>query len=875
MIIKRKRSVTIPIHVLGIIFSILLILTLGGLGWYSNQIISTIEKQSILETNVLAYKELELTLSKLSQTTSELAKKFSNWDETIQQLENPSYYKYWQMNRVSNSGFAPSFFDYIELYDQDGIPLSESKETNIPLTVTATIFEPYIVKDTEHAHLYQQANITNGKHNKPIGFLVIKINITEALNHAQFKYLDINKLKYRLIINQPILLKNILNYYEPTAVINSEFIILEKLFNKTLFNISSASLILFLIFLFFVVKFLGSPLRDLSQKIDSIGGIDKTIFSKETNIINIAEFKKVYQSLNDYNVKLYLSEKDLRQSERRNRTVLEAVPDAIITLNNECNIISINSAARKLYGHSENDLKYTHIDTLFSNDSIDKFHHAIAHSYFEPTHSQDESKQQFIALHKSGNTFQIQCSFTSMVLFGEDAFLFIAKDITERKQYESRLTQLANFDSLTGLSNRALFHDRLEHAVSQAKRNSKRLGLIFIDLDRFKPINDTYGHQVGDLLLKIVAKRILRCIREGDTVSRLSGDEFTVIIEGIDQEEDSAIIAKNILTALRKPYNLNNNEFFITASLGITTYPEDDRNISNLIKNADTAMYRAKELGGDKYQFFTMDLNYRAEERLTLENKLRHALEKNLFTLHYQPRINIQNNSLSGIEALMRLHDPELGIIPPVSFIPLLEETGLIHRAGEWVIRTACKQFMEWRKSGFPELRVSINLSAHQFKEETLVDTIFEIITETKINPRHLEFEITESLLVDNIEETTKALFRLHDRGIKISIDDFGTGYSSLAYLKKFPIDILKIDRSFVNDITTDKDNAAIIDTIIAMARCLKLEITAEGVESKEQLAFLAERKCDEIQGYFFSKPLTPDDLVKYVKSKAWQVHNH
>ncbi len=870
MIIKSKRSFSIPIHVLGIIFSILLILTLGGLGWYTNQKISAIEEQSLLETNVLAFDELKLTLAKLSKTTFELAQKFSLWDETIQQLENPSYYKYWQLNRVANSGFTPVFFDYIELYDQDGIPLSESKQTNIPLTVTADIFEPYIVKDTEHAHLYQQANIIDSKHDKPIGFLVIKINITEALNHAHFKYLDINKLKYKLITNKPILLKNILNYYEPTAAVNSEFIVLEKLFNKTLINISSASLVLFLIFLFFVVKFLGSPLRNLSQQIDSIGGIDKTIFSKDNNFIIIAEFKKVYQSLNDYNVKLYLSEKDLRQSERRNRTVLEAVPDAIITLNNDYNIISINSAARKLYGHSENELKYTHIDILFSKDSINKFHNAIAHSHFEPNHSQDESKQQFIALHKSGNTFQIQCSLTPMVLFGEDSFLFIAKDITERKQYESRLTQLANFDSLTGLSNRALFHDRLEHAVSQAKRNSKRLGLIFIDLDRFKPINDTYGHQVGDLLLKTVAKRITRCIREGDTVSRLSGDEFTIIIEGIEQEEDSAIIAKNILAALRKPYNLNNNEFFITASLGITTYPEDDQNISNLIKNADTAMYRAKELGGDKYQFFTMDLNYRAEERLTLENKLRYALEKNLFTLHYQPRINIQNNSISGVEALMRLTDPELGVIPPVSFIPLLEETGLIHRAGEWVIRTACKQFMEWRKSGFPELRMSINLSAHQFKEESLVDTIFDIISETKMDPQHLEFEITESLLVDNIEETTKALFRLHDRGIKISIDDFGTGYSSLAYLKKFPIDILKIDRSFVNDITTDEDDAAIIDTIIAMARCLKLEITAEGVENKEQLEFLTDRKCDEIQGYLFSKPLTPDALVEYVKSKAW-----
>jgi diguanylate cyclase (GGDEF)-like protein/PAS domain S-box-containing protein len=872
MITKKTQHVSIPIYLVGIIFIIVLLVTLGILGWYTNQEITMLQQESVIKTNKMAKNELDKTLSILFEKSTTLAEKYSNWDETIQQLQNPTYYKYWQINRVPKSGFTPDYFDAIQLYNEDGLPLSESSDISMPLTILNKPVEPFIIVDSDHAHLYQQAAISVENNIKPIGFLIIKIDITQALNNDKFRFLDIANLKYKSSVNHPIKIKEIYNYFNSTAVINSEFIELGVLFNKTLINISIASIILFSIFLFFVIKYLGLPLRNLSQQIDLIGdGKKKNIEKKQSTLINIAEFEKVHKSLNDYHKKLHVSEKELRDSELQNRTILETVPDAIIILNKNFNIIQINSATEKLYGYKENIFYTMNIDSLFSKDSIDKFHHAISNSYFDLEHSQDESKQQFIAQHKSNYSFQIQCSLTSIVLSGEDFYLFIAKDITERKEYESRLTHLANFDSLTGLSNRTLFHDRLEHALSQSKRNNKRLGLLFIDLDRFKPINDTYGHQIGDLLLTTVAKRITRCIREGDTVSRLSGDEFTIIIEGIDHEEDSAIIAKNILDVLRQPYNLKGHELFISASIGITTFPEDDDNIGNLIKNADTAMYRAKELGGDKYQFFTMDLNYRAEERLSLENKLRYSLEKNLFSLEYQPRINLRDNKISGIEALMRLNDPELGNIPPISFIPILEETGLIHRAGEWVIRTACSQYMMWRQSGFPDLRVSINLSAYQFKETNLVETIFRILSETNMNPEHLEFEITESLLVDNIDETTKALSRLHDRGIKISIDDFGTGYSSLAYLKKFPIDILKIDRSFVNDITTDEDDAIIVDTIIAMARSLKLKITAEGVENKEQLKFLADRNCDEIQGYLFSKPLSSKELIDYVDSEMWK----
>ncbi|MFV2059591.1 MAG: EAL domain-containing protein [Gammaproteobacteria bacterium] len=869
---SKNRHLSIPIHIVGIVFIIALVLTLSVLGWYTNKKITMLQEQSILESNIMAKKELDKTLESLFTKSDSLAEKFSAWDETIQQLQNPTYYKYWQINRVPKSGFIPDYFDAIELYDKDGIPLSESNDINMPLTVLRNTIKPYVIIGSDHAHLFQQASVYAESDVNAIGFLVIKIDITLALNNNKFRFLDIASLKYVSSINHPIAIKDIHKYFNSSAIDNPELLVLEKLFNKTLINLSIASLLFFLVFLFFVIKYLGLPLRYLSQQIDLVGyGDKKEIEKKHSTLINIAEFEKVHQSLNDYHTKLYNSEKELRDSELQNRTILKTVPDAIITLNTKFNIISANSAAEELFGYKENTLTSMSIDSLFSEDSIDKFHHAITSCYFDKEHSQDESKQQFMGQHKFGYNFQIQCSLTSIVLSGEDSYIFIAKNITERKEYESRLTQLANFDSLTGLSNRALFHDRLEHALSQAKRNNKRLGLLFIDLDRFKPINDTYGHQIGDLLLITVAKRINRCIREGDTISRLSGDEFTIIIEGIEHEEDSAIIAKNILDALRQPYNLKGHELYISASIGITTFPEDDNNRTNLIKNADTAMYRAKELGGDKYQFFTMDLNYRAEERLSIENKLRYAVEKNLFTLNYQPRINLHDNNISGIEALMRLNDPELGNIPPVSFIPILEETGLIHRAGEWVIKTVCTQYMAWQKIGFPDLRVSINLSAHQFKETNLVETIFRILADTKMNPNNLEFEITESLLVDNIDETAKALVQLHDRGIKISIDDFGTGYSSLAYLKKFPIDILKIDRSFVNDITTNEDDAIIVDTIIAMARSLKLKITAEGVENKEQLKFLSDRNCDEIQGYLYSKPLSSEQLLDFVDSESWK----
>ncbi|VAX00092.1 diguanylate cyclase/phosphodiesterase (GGDEF & EAL domains) with PAS/PAC sensor(s) [hydrothermal vent metagenome] len=868
----HPKTLSIPIHILGMIFIFALMITLVLLGWYTNQKIVMLEKQSKLKTNVLAKQELNSTLTKIIKNSAMLAEKFSNWDETKQQLQNSTYYKYWQLNRAPKFDFAPAHFDNINLYNNKGKPLSDFNDTSMPFSVSLNKIEPYVIMDFDNAHLYQQANISSNNNIKATGFLILKIDLAKALKNTNFKYLDINKLKYKSRTTQFIPAKNINQYFETTAVTNSEFNILEELFNNTLIRISIASLLLFLSFIILSIKYLGFPLRDLAQQIDLVGKGSKLTFEKHhDSFIQIAEFEKVYKSLNHYHDKLYLSENELRESELRIRTVLETVPDAIITLNRNLKIISINSATEKLFGHKNAFLLQKNIDCLLSDDSKDKFHHALANNYFDSNLTQDEQKQQFIGQHKSGYTFDTQCSLTSIELFGEKSYLFIAKDITDRKEYETRLTHLANFDSLTGLSNRTLFHDRLEHAISQAKRNDSQLSLLFIDLDRFKPINDTYGHHIGDLLLTTVAMRIKNCIREGDTLSRLSGDEFTIILEGIELDEDAAKIADNIIHTLRKPYNLKGNELFNSASIGISSYPNDDADFNNLIKNADTAMYRAKELGGNQYQFFTMDLNYRAEERLTLENKLRFALDKDLFSIEYQPKINIKNNTLSGIEALMRFTDPELGRIPPVSFIPLLEETGLINRAGEWIIRKACSQYMQWRQSGFPDLRMSINLSVYQFKEDKLVDNIFKIISDTKINPHNLEFEITESLLVENIEETTQALNRLHQKGIKISIDDFGTGYSSLAYLKKFPIDILKIDRSFVNDITTNEDDAIIVETIIAMARSLKLSITAEGVESVHQLNFLKERDCDEVQGYYFSKPLTSKQLIDFVKSESWK----
>jgi len=392
--------------------------------------------------------------------------------------------------------------------------------------------------------------------------------------------------------------------------------------------------------------------------------------------------------------------------------------------------------------------------------------------------------------------------------------------------------------------------------LAHASRHRRMLSVLFVDLDRFKTIIDTLGHAVGDRLLRGVAERLRGCLEDGDTLARLGGDEFVVLLPQIHRADKAVRLAQKMLEVLKPSFHFGNHELHITTSIGIALYPYDGEDPDTLLKNADTALYRAKEQGRNNYQLYTPAMNARAFERLALENSLRKALERREFQLHYQPQVSLQTGRVTGMEALLRWQHPDLGLVYPAEFIPLAEETGLIVALGEWGIRTACIQNQAWQRAGLPPMSVAVNLSARQFQHHNLVETIDRILKETQMDPRWLELEITETIAMQNADYTIVVLRELKGMGIQISMDDFGTGYSSLSYLKKFPIDTLKIDQSFVRDMTTDASDAAIAKAVIILAHSLKLKVVAEGVESSEQESFLREYECDAYQGFLFSNPL-------------------
>jgi diguanylate cyclase (GGDEF)-like protein/PAS domain S-box-containing protein len=471
----------------------------------------------------------------------------------------------------------------------------------------------------------------------------------------------------------------------------------------------------------------------------------------------------------------------------------------------------------------------------------------------------------------------------SYVLFGEKRYLSIsgepifdrgrfggyrgvARDITERKRADERVHYLATHDELTGLPNRTKFSQILNHAIKQARAANGTFAVLFIDLDRFKIINDSLGHAPGDVLLSAIGARLGQSLRVTDAVGRLGGDEFVLLLQDVNSREHVSTIAREILSAIIKPVILLGQECRVTASIGIAMYPADGQDEQSLTKNADVAMYRAKEEGKNNFRFYSRDIMGQSIERLMLESSLRSALERNEFFLHYQPKKSLATGDITGVEALLRWNHPELGVVSPQSFIPLAEDTGLIVPIGRWLMKTACAQNMAWQRLGLPAVGMAVNLSARQFGDEHLLDYIDEALADAGLPPELLELEITESMVMKNAEGAVKLLIDIKQRGVRLAIDDFGTGYSSMALIKRFPLDTLKIDRSFVREIPQNPEDNAIAEAIIGMAKALGLSVVAEGVETAEQESFLRTRACDEMQGFLFSKPLAPDAFAAMMR---------
>jgi diguanylate cyclase (GGDEF)-like protein len=559
---------------------------------------------------------------------------------------------------------------------------------------------------------------------------------------------------------------------------------------------------------------------------------------------------------------------EVRNTGARNKALLEAIPDLIFVLSADGRILEYLSGPRPDSDTLPENYKGGAMANLLPPTVVKKARKFIAIAL-----ATKETQVFDHSLYNNERFFE-----TRLIAQSDNTALAMVREITSRKKSEAKIHHLAYHDNLTGLPNRQFFAKRLRQAIRYAREHEQKLATLYLDLDRFKRINDTLGHGVGDALLKAVAKRLDRCVRGADSVARinddnpnsirlarLGGDEFVLLVEDIENEEQVGVIANRIRKALAAPFKYQGHQFIITPSIGISIYPDDSSEKDGLLMNADMAMYQAKSAGRNNYRFYSGTMNRRSLERLDMENELQHAIRNQLFDIHYQPKVNLSNFKTVGVEALLRWHHPEKGWIPPAQFIPLAEETGLIIPLGAWVVQQACKQLVEWQSDGLEDISIAINVSSEQFCHGDLLKSVLDTVERTGIPARSLELEITESLLMKNVEDTVAALRAFKEAGIRISVDDFGTGYSSLSYLKQFPLDSLKIDRSFVQDLHKNNDDAAICAAILAMAKELSLSVVAEGVEFEEQLEFLRKHGCDQIQGFFISKPLPPDDLKEFI----------
>ncbi|MFC7514632.1 EAL domain-containing protein [Herbaspirillum sp. GCM10030257] len=559
----------------------------------------------------------------------------------------------------------------------------------------------------------------------------------------------------------------------------------------------------------------------------------------------------------------------LRDSEQRFRVAFNQAAVGLAHVSPDGRWLMVNKKLCEIVGYTQNELlgmrfqDVTHPEDVGADWALAR--RMIAGEI-------DEKSREKRYRHKNG--YYIWVNLTSSMVRSDDGnpkyYSTVVEDISRRKQIEEELLHLANHDALTSLPNRSLLLDRLSQALVFAERSEEQVAVMLIDLDRFKNINDSLGHDAGDKIIMEISRRLSASVRAGDTIARLGGDEFVIIRPDVVKDDAVAILAQQILEAVSRPLIVQGHEFYPTGSIGISMYPKDGSDGQTLLMNADTAMYRAKDAGRNNFQFYAHEMNSRALDRLKLESGLRRALERKEFVVHYQPQMDIASGRIVGAEALLRWEPPGQAMVFPGDFIPIAEEAGLIVQIGEWVLRTACTQKKAWHDAGITvPLKVAVNLSARQFKHQDIVKVVSHVLEQTGCRPDWLELEITESVIMENPESAAATLHKLSDMGVHLSIDDFGTGYSSLSYLKRFPINSLKIDRSFVRDITTDADDAAIAKAVIALAHSLKMRVIAEGVETAEQLAFLREQQCDEMQGYLLSRPVPAAKLEELVTSTS------
>ena len=556
---------------------------------------------------------------------------------------------------------------------------------------------------------------------------------------------------------------------------------------------------------------------------------------------------------------------------RQLNSIMEVTPEAIIICDKHGRISKGNTQAQRMFGYTESELVGRLTESLIP-ERLRSEHVMQRTEYAKTGRIQDLlTRDELYARRKDGSEFPVEISLATLKTADDVLIVSAVRDISERKNFEAQIIHQATHDALTGLPNRAFFRDLLTRAMVQTERTEKLLAVMFLDLDGFKNINDTLGHEAGDALLKVIGVRLVGVLRRDDVVARQGGDEFTILLQGVNVIQDIVQVAEKLLAAAAEPVVYQGQAIHVTASIGVTVYPFDDLNAENLLRNADTAMYQAKQTGKNNFHFYTAEMNANIRERMEIESGLRRALEENQFELYFQPKASIRGDTIVGVEALLRWHHPQYGMIPPDKFIPVAEDCGLIVPIGEWVLRQACIQIKRWRETVAPDLKVAVNVSARQFRQDGFLHMLYKVLAKTGIDPASgaLELELTESMVMQNVEANVVILDRLHAMGIRIHIDDFGTGYSSLSYLKRFRIHTLKIDQTFVRDIVTDADDAAIASSIVQLGHSLKLNVIAEGVETEAQCQMLRMIGCDEIQGYLLSKPLPAAEIERYLRQSV------